>query len=51
MPTREELLVTCRQAAEAGAKQLLAWRGRFSANEKGARDLVTDADLASQQAV
>jgi myo-inositol-1(or 4)-monophosphatase len=29
----------------------MAWRGRFTAREKAARDLVTDADLASEQAV
>ena len=51
MPTAKQLLVTCQQAAKAGAEQLLNWRGRFSAKEKSARDLVTDADLASQAAV
>lgn len=51
MPSNEELLVICEEAAGAGARELLAWRGRFSAREKSARDLVTDADLASQQAV
>ncbi len=50
-PTNEELLATCEQAAAAGAQELLKWRGRFSTREKGARDLVTDADLASQNAV
>ncbi len=29
----------------------MAWRGRFQAREKGVADLVTDADLASQEAV
>ena len=51
MPTHEELLATCERAAAAGAVELLKWRGRFSTREKGARDLVTDADLASQNAV
>ena len=51
MPTTEQLLVTCERAAAAGAEQLLAWRGRFTASEKSAHDLVTDADLASQAAV
>ena len=51
MPTVEQLLVTCEKAAAAGAAELLSWRGRFSAREKSARDLVTDADLASQQAI
>jgi myo-inositol-1(or 4)-monophosphatase len=45
------LLESCQKAAQAGAAELLAWRGRFSAREKSARDMVTDADLASQRAV
>ena len=51
MPSKQDLLATCQRAAQAGAEQLLAWRGRFSTSEKSARDLVTDADLASQAAV
>ena len=51
MPSHEELRAICEQAAAAGAQELMKWRGRFSTREKGARDLVTDADLASQQAV
>lgn len=47
----EQLLVTCEQAARVGGKQLLAWRGRFSTREKAERDYVTDADLASQEAI
>ncbi len=47
----EGLLATCERAAAAGARELLDWRGRFSAEEKSARDLVTDADLASQKAI
>ena len=50
-PTPRELLVVCEQAARAGAEQLLAWQGRFQAREKAPRDLVTDADLASERAV
>ncbi len=38
-------------AARAGAKELLAWRGRFQTREKAPADLVTDADLASQAAI
>lgn len=45
------LLDTCEKAARAGAAELLAWRGRFSAREKSACDIVTDADLASQRAI
>jgi len=50
-PTPAELLAVCELAAQAGAEQLLAWRGRFQTREKAPRDLVTDADLASEQAV
>ncbi|MGD9632451.1 MAG: inositol monophosphatase family protein [Pirellulales bacterium] len=46
-----ELVETCESAARAGASELLAWRGKFQAREKGPADLVTDADLASQAAV
>ncbi|MGI9428732.1 MAG: inositol monophosphatase family protein [Bythopirellula sp.] len=51
MPTTEQLLVTCEKAAQAGAEELLAWRGRFATREKSAKDLVTDADLAAQMAI
>ncbi len=46
-----ELQETCEVAARAGAEQLMAWRGRFQTREKGAADLVTDADFASQRAI
>jgi myo-inositol-1(or 4)-monophosphatase len=44
-------LETCKEAARAGGEELRAWRGRFQTRKKGIRDLVTDADLASQKAV
>jgi myo-inositol-1(or 4)-monophosphatase len=44
-------LETCEAAARAGGRELMAWRGRFETREKGAADLVTDADVASQQAI
>jgi myo-inositol-1(or 4)-monophosphatase len=44
-------LETCEAAARAGGEQLRAWQGRFQTRETGVRDLVTDADLASQEAV
>jgi myo-inositol-1(or 4)-monophosphatase len=44
-------LETCEAAARAGGRQLTTWRGRFKTREKGACDLVTDADLASQKAI
>jgi myo-inositol-1(or 4)-monophosphatase len=46
-----EWLETCENAARAGGRELLAWRGRFQTREKGVADLVTDADLASQRAI
>lgn len=46
-----KLLDTCEVAARLGAEQLLLWRDRFTAREKSARDLVTDADMASQEAI
>src|SRR5688500_12680676 len=39
------------EAARRGAAVLEQWRARFSVREKGRADLVTDADLASQNAV
>jgi myo-inositol-1(or 4)-monophosphatase len=46
-PTEDHLRV-CEQAARAGAAVLQSWRGRFAVSSKGPRDLVTEADLASQ---
>lgn len=51
IPTPAQLLAICELAARVGAEQLLSWRGRFQAREKAPRDLVTDADYASEQAV
>jgi myo-inositol-1(or 4)-monophosphatase len=44
-------LKVCEQAARAGGVVLLDWVDRFAVREKGPADLVTEADLASQQAV
>src|SRR6478609_9298614 len=44
-------LATCEEAARAGGRELAAWRGRFQTREKSACDLVTDADVASQEAI
>jgi len=46
-----DYIQVCEDAARAGAEELLAWQGRWSVREKGPADLVTDADLASQQAI
>ena len=51
MPNLDHLSATCEAAIRAGARELMAWKGRFSTREKAARDLVTDADLASQEAI
>jgi myo-inositol-1(or 4)-monophosphatase len=54
MPTADPLfdyLDAARVAAEKGAAVLEQWRPRFSVREKARCDLVTEADLASQQAV
>ncbi|HVT26866.1 MAG TPA: inositol monophosphatase family protein, partial [Lacipirellulaceae bacterium] len=44
-------LETCEAAARAGGEQVRTWQGRFNTCTKGIRDLVTDADLASQDAI
>ncbi len=46
-----EYAAVCEQAARAGGEALLEWRGRFQVTEKGPRDLVTEADMASQNVV
>jgi myo-inositol-1(or 4)-monophosphatase len=51
MPDFARLLVVAEAAARAGAEELVSWRSRFTSREKSARDMVTDADLASQRAV
>ncbi len=51
MPDFARLLTIAETAARAGAAQLISWRSRFTSREKSARDMVTDADLASQRAV
>ena len=43
--------IACEQAARAGGRVLLQYRGKFSVREKGKADLVTEADLASQDAI
>jgi myo-inositol-1(or 4)-monophosphatase len=46
-----DFLAVCEQAARAGGAVLLDWADRFSVREKGPSDLVTEADLASQEVV
>ncbi len=47
----EDYKRVCEQAARAGGAVLLDWTGRFAVREKGRADLVTEADLASQEVV
>lgn len=46
-----DYLKTCERAARAGGMVLLDWVGRFATREKGQADLVTEADLASQEEI
>ncbi|HEX3999496.1 MAG TPA: inositol monophosphatase family protein [Pirellulales bacterium] len=46
-----DFLAVCEQAARAGGATLLEWVERFTVREKAPSDLVTDADVASQEAV
>ncbi|HEV3345020.1 MAG TPA: inositol monophosphatase family protein [Pirellulales bacterium] len=41
----------CEEAAKAGGEVLLDWAGRFHVREKGRSDLVTEADVASQEVI
>jgi myo-inositol-1(or 4)-monophosphatase len=40
-----------REAARRGAAVLESWRAKFNVREKGRADLVTEADVASQEAI
>jgi myo-inositol-1(or 4)-monophosphatase len=46
-----ELLSVCEEAARGGIEELLRWRGRIEVRQKAPRDLVTQADLASEAAI
>ncbi|HEV2968959.1 MAG TPA: inositol monophosphatase family protein [Pirellulales bacterium] len=46
-----DFLAICEQAARAGGAVLLEWADRFSVREKAPSDLVTEADIASQEVV
>src|SRR5215218_6602397 len=50
-PALQSLLETARRASRVGGEVLKSWAGRFAVREKGRADLVTEADLASQEAV
>lgn len=46
-----QFLEICESAARSGGQVLLDWRGKIKAREKGPKDLVTEADLASQKVI
>ena len=46
-----DALRICEAAARAGGRVLLDWVGRFGVSNKGPRDLVTEADVASQREI
>ncbi len=47
----QQLARVCQDAAKAGGEVLLKMRGKIEAREKGPADLVTEADIASQNAI
>ncbi len=47
----EQYLKVAIEAARVGGEILKSYQGRFTSREKSPKDLVTDADLASQQAI
>jgi myo-inositol-1(or 4)-monophosphatase len=51
LSTLPQYLAAAEQAARAGGAVLLDWADRFDVREKGPSDLVTQADLASQEAI
>jgi myo-inositol-1(or 4)-monophosphatase len=46
-----KFLEVCEEAARAGGQVLLDWQGKFRAKKKGPKDVVTEADLASQKII
>lgn len=46
-----DYLRICEEAARAGGTILLDWVDRFAVREKGPADVVTEADLAAQEAI
>jgi myo-inositol-1(or 4)-monophosphatase len=47
----DDYLRVCESAVRAGGRVVEDWAGRFDVRKKGPADLVTQADLASQEAV
>ena len=46
-----DFITVCEQASRAGGEVLLKWQQRIQAREKGPKDLVTQADIESQQVI
>jgi myo-inositol-1(or 4)-monophosphatase len=51
MHTSQDHLEVCEAAARAGGRVLREWLGKFAVSNKGPRDLVTEADFASQREI
>ena len=51
MPGLDDYREVCERAARAGGQVLMDWAGKFQVREKGPSDLVTEADLASQEVI
>ena len=51
MPDAHELRMVSDEAARLGGRILQDWRAKFTAREKSPKNLVTEADFASQQAI
>lgn len=47
----DRYLAACEEAAFAAGEVLMEWANRFAATEKAPRDLVTEADVASQDTI
>jgi myo-inositol-1(or 4)-monophosphatase len=47
----DEYLKICQKAVRAGGNEVQSWVGKFDVRIKGPADLVTQADIASQEAV
>ena len=51
MEMLSEYMAVCEKALRVGADIIQAWAGQFDVKKKGPSDLVTQADLESQQAI
>lgn len=47
----KDFMAVAREAADEAGRLLMQWRGRFQVELKGQSDLVTQADLAAQEAI